>query len=241
MITQQENIKKIKTEIDMLLASGQKDIYILIDGDRTLIPVDSAKYFFQTLHLELNDIKRIFKQFGYSFSAFYKVALYYSKIDEFQYKIACLESAKRVNIYPEFISFINAIKHKSKLIVVTSGIKQIWKNILKNNELEFIHLIAGSYFPDDKFVVDKQAKGIIANTLKVANKKVFAFGDAIIDYEMLKEVDNSYLVVNEKENKSFIPFAKKINNLKQISFSDFFHSGIPVTNLTKVANQILTI
>lgn len=241
MLTNEENIKRVKADIDRFVAGSHKPIYVIIDGDRTLIPNDSTKFFFDHLNLDYTDIKNIFKQQGYSFDAFYNVALYYSKIEIEKYNIACTESASRVSIYPEFLSFIDTIKDKVQLILITSGISQSWKNVINNHSLDFMHLIGGNYFPTDSFVIDKQAKGIIAQAIKNANKKVFAFGDTMIDFEMLKAADNSYLVVNEKLNSDFIPFANEISHLKQVSFSNYFHSSIPTTNLNEVAKQILAL
>ena len=240
-MTQQENIEKVKKDIERYVACSHKPFYVIIDGDRTLIPTDSTKFFFEFLELDYNDLKNIFKEHGYSFDAFYNVALYYSKIEKEKYNLACIESASRVNIYPEFISFIEAVKHKVEFILITSGIKQSWQNVINNHSLDFMHLIGGNYFPTDNFVIDKQAKGIIANTIRNANKKVFAFGDTMIDFEMLKEADNSYLIVNEKQNKDFIPFANEISHLKQVSFSNYFHSDIPTTDLKNIAEQILSL
>jgi phosphoserine phosphatase len=241
MLSQTENIKRVKAEIDRIVACSHNSIYVIIDGDRTLIPTDSTKFFFEHLNLDYNDIKNIFKQHGYSFDAFYNVALYYSKIEIEIYNLACTESASRVNIYPEFLSFIDTIKEKVQLILITSGISQSWQNVINNHSLDFIHLIGGNYFPTDNFVVDKQAKGIIANVIKNANKKVFAFGDTMIDFEMLKAADYAYLVLNEKQNKDFIPFANEISHLKQVSFSNYYHSDIPTINLKEVAEQILAL
>lgn len=104
-----------------------------------------------------------------------------------------------------------------------------------------MHLIGGNYLPENNFVIDKQAKGIIATAIKNANKNVFAFGDTMIDFEMLKSADKSYLVVNENQNKDFIPFVSEIPHLKQISFSNYLHPDIPSTDLKEVAKQILTL
>jgi phosphoserine phosphatase len=240
MLSKEENIKRVKADIDRLVASSHKPIYVIIDGDRTLIPTDSTKFFFEYLNLDYTDIKNIFKQ-GYSFDAFYNVALYYSKIEIEKYNLACTESASRVKIYPEFLSFIYTIKEKVQLVLITSGISQSWQNVINNHSLDFMHLIGGNYFPTDYFVIDKQAKGIIATAIKNANKMVFAFGDTMIDFEMLKAADNAYLVVNEKQNRDFIPFANEIPHLKQVSFSNYFHSDIPTTNLKEVAEQILAL
>jgi len=241
MLSQTENIKKVKEKINGLLASSHKSIFVIIDGDRTLIPTDSTKHFFELLSLDYNDIKNIFKQYGYSFRAFHDVALYYSKIEKEKYNHACIETAKLVNIYPEFLSLIDIIKHKAEIILITSGINQSWQNVINGHSLEFIHVIGGNYFPFDTFIIDKQAKGIIASIIRSANKKLFAFGDTMIDFEMLKEADNSYLVVNEKQNKDFIPFANEIPHLKQVSFSGYFHSDIPLTNLKDIEKEILSL
>ena len=240
-MTREENIEKVKIDIERFVAFSHKPFYVIIDGDRTLIPTDSTNFFFEFLNLDYNDIKNIFKEHGYSFNAFYNVALYYSKIEKVKYNLGCIESASRVNIYPEFLSFIDAVKNKVEFILVTSGIKQSWQNVINNHSLDFMHLIGGNYLTTDNFVIDKQAKGIIVNAIKNANKKVFAFGDSMIDFEMLKAANNSYLVVNEKQNKDFIPFANEISHLKQVSFSNYFHSDIPTTNLKKIEEQILAL
>ena len=149
-------------------------------------------------------------------------------------------SATSVVIYPEFLSFINSLNGKAELILVTSGITQSWKNVLKNHSLEFMHLIGGNYFPDDDFIIDKNAKGIIAETLTASQKEVFAFGDTMIDFEMLKKANHSFLVVNEKQNYDFREFFSEIPQLQQISFSNFRHSNLPLTNLVSIANKILS-
>jgi hypothetical protein len=240
-MTREENIEKVKKDIERFVAFSHKPFYVIIDGDRTLIPTDSTKYFFDFLKLDYNDIKNIFKEHGYSFDAFYNVALYYSKIEKEKYNLGCIESARQVNIYPEFLSFINSVKHKVEFILVTSGIKQSWQNVINNHSLDFMHLIGGNYLHTDNFVIDKQAKGIIANSIKNANKKVFAFGDTMIDFEMLQSANNSYLVVNEKQNKDFIPFTNEIPHLKQVSFSNYFHSDIPTITLKNIEEQILAL
>lgn len=238
MLSEKENIHRVKKVINDLMATSEKSIYVIIDGDRTIIPTDSTKFFFEYLNLDFNHIKSIFKQHGYSYAAFYNVAKYYSKIEKKKYKLACAESAKYVEIYPEFLSFMDAVKSEAQLILVTSGIAENWKNIIHRYSLDYMHIIGGSYFPEDNFIVDMNAKGIITKALRNANKNIFAFGDSMIDYEMLNHANFSYLVVNERQNKDLIPLARKIAHLQQISFSSYLHPDIPVSYLKKVQKQI---
>lgn len=238
MFNEIENIDRVQNKINQLIAQSDKSIFVIIDGDRTLIPTDSTKYFFEHLELSFSEIKTIFQEFGYSFEAFYRVALFYSEIEEKIYNKACVFSANSVTIYAEFLTFIHSIKQVSELILVTSGIKQSWQNVINNHSLDFMHLIGGSYLPSDGFVIDKNAKGIIADSLKKAGKKVFAFGDTLIDFDMLKEANHSYLVVNEKMNKDIIPSAYEIPHLHQISFSKLHHPNLPLTNLNDISTLI---
>ena len=221
------------------MACSGNSAYVLLDGDRTLIPHDSTRVFLQSLNLDYADIKNIFMRQGYSFDAFYSAANYYSKIETEQYNRACAESAKHADIYPEFLSFIDAIKRHAVIIIVTSGISQIWRNVIKKHSLDFVHLIGGNRLSVDEFVVDKYAKGVVASAIKKGNGKIFAFGDSTVDFDMLQAADNAYLLVNEKQNKDFIPVANQIPHLEQISFSGYFHPGIPATNLGKITEAIL--
>ena len=104
MLTQKENTKRVSAEIERILRQSDKSIFVIIDGDRTLIPIDSTKCFLEYLNLDFLDIKKIFQQYGYSFEAFYHVAKYYSKIEQEKYYLACSESANQVTIYSEFLS-----------------------------------------------------------------------------------------------------------------------------------------
>lgn len=235
MLSESANIALIQNEIKNVIAKSNKDVFVVIDGDRTLIPVDSTKHFFKYLDLKFYKIKSTFQKHGYSFKAFYNVAMFYSLIEKEKYIDACSFTAKSVNIYPDFLSFIESIKSLSDIIVVTSGIKLNWQNILKNHSLDFVGLIGGNYLPDDKFIVDKNAKGIIVDELIKADKKVFTFGDGLIDFDMLKRAHYSYLVVNEKMNKDIKVYTNEIPQLKQISFTESFHPDISLTNLKNVS------
>lgn len=238
MLNEIKNINLVKNTVNEIIAKSNKSIFVIIDGDKTLIPTDSTKHFFSYLDLPFTDLKVIFQEFEYSFEAFYRVALYYSKIEKERYNDACIFSAKSVTIYPDFLSFIHSIKDISEVILITSGIKQSWQNVLNNHSLDFIQLIGGNCFPQDSFVVDKKAKGIIAESLVNAGKKVLAFGDTLIDSDMLQKAHHAYLVVNEKMNRDIMPYADEIPHLQQVSFSQVHHKTLPLANLNTISDLI---
>lgn len=240
MLTNQTNIERITSRTQSILRDSSKKAYAIIDGDRTLIPTDSTRQFFRSLDLDFRDIKAIFETHEYSFQAFLKTAEFYSALEPDRYETGCISSANAVDIYPEFLNFFEQVKHNVELLVITTGIKRIWELLLQKHSLHDVHLIAGTYLPTDNYVVDKAGKGIVAQTLLLAGKEVFAFGDSLVDLDMLTESHHPHLIVNERQNRDIIPFASNITNLQQISFSDFEHSEIPTTSLTKVADKILS-
>lgn len=241
MLDEQTNLISIEKAIHQIVTQSKQSKYVIIDGDRTLIPTDSTQFFLNYLGLPYTDLKNIFQQYGYSFEAFHQVATYYARIEKEKYEAACLFSANTVQIYADFLTFIHALKNHVTFILITSGIKQSWQNVIDNHELHFMALIGGNYLPQDSFVVDKKAKGAIAHHLKQAGKTVFAFGDSLIDFDMLKAADYAYLVVNEKMNKDIILYTQEIQHLQQVSFSSAHHSNIPLVDLKKIANLIKTV
>ena len=237
-MTSQQNIANLTAYMQKFLIQDEATTYMIIDGDRTLIPVDSTRNFFKLLELDFMALKNIFQEHDYSFEAFYKVATLYSKINYLTYINTCAKSAKSVSIYPEFLTFIYDLPQYVKCIVVTSGLREIWQRILQNHQLTNVSLIGGNYFPKDTFVIDPNAKKLIVSLLKNKGKNVFAFGDSLIDFEMLKEADRSFLVVNEKQNKDIIPFVSEIQQLQQISFTKFEHKHISRTILAIISQEI---
>lgn len=239
-MTSQENTANLTAYMQKFLIQDEATTYMIIDGDRTLIPVDSTRHFFQLLQLDFRVLKNIFQEHDYSFEAFDKVATFYSGINYETYQKTCAESAKLVSIYPEFLTFIQKLPKQVKCIVVTSGLREIWQQILQNHQLADVALIGGNYFPKDTFIIDPNAKKLIVSLLKNKGKSVFSFGDSLIDFDMLKEADRSFLVVNEKQNNDIIPFVSEIQQLQQISFTEFEHKHISKTTLAIISQEILT-
>jgi hypothetical protein len=134
---------------------------------------------------------------------------------------------------------IDAVQDVAEIIVVTSGIRHNWINILKNHNIDSINLIGGSNFNFDEYVVDSAAKGIITEQIRASGRIVYAFGDTLIDLDMLIKADFPFLVVNEKMNKDILPFLTQINGIKQLSFKEGIHREISQTTVEKIIEQII--
>ncbi len=238
MLTETENHNRIAQLIRKIISKSDKAIVVIIDGDRTFIPTDSTKYFFEYLQKDYGAIKQIFKQHGYAFTGFHEVAKFYSTIENEEYDEACKYGSSRVAVYDAFLDFVDAIKGKAQLILVTAGIAKLWKEVVLRNGLEEMTVIGGNYLPQDSYIVDKIAKGIIASALVDAGKTVFAFGDTSIDYDMLAASHHPYIVVNERQNHDLIPLANQIAGISQITFDFEAHPEIPIVTIPEVIKLI---
>lgn len=238
MIYEHENIIRVTEKVNEIISASQKSTFVVIDGDRTLIPTDSTLFFFDRLGLNFKELETIFNKDGYSYVAFHNAAALYSQINHKDYEEGCKYSGSSVSIYPEFLSFIDEVKHDVEFILVTSGLAQSWKNVLQNHSLNFFHLIGGNYFPTDNYIVDKNSKGVISKTIVDAGKIVYAFGDTMIDFEMLSNATNPYIVVNEKLNDDFVSSFNLIPTLQQVSFGEYAHQNLPLITLIEVAKTI---
>ena len=236
------------------------NVYLLIDGDRTLCEEDSALRFFNSGMLDDDEeakalrgddpsrhidhghnvaasvsatrldegavavavavaeainydmLVSIFKRCQpYSFKSFLQASLY-SKISDPYYEMNAQLAGEAVKIYPKWVSFLQSLPVTTHAVVVTSGISEVWRTALNKNNLlvkddgtPLVSLIAGNRFPHhDNYLVDPAAKGMIVQQLRESRNG--AFGDSVVDVEMLATADRSYIVIDSKLNRSLKPF-----------------------------------
>lgn len=239
MINRAESLESVRKRAIQITKRSNKKFVVVLDGDRTLIPIDSTRPFFKILQLDFLDIKSIFKQNGYTYKAFLDVATYYNEIPIQEYNFGCKETANQIKIYPAFLTFLERIKEKAELILLTAGVKGVWSEILQNHDLNYINLVGSCLLSEDKCIIDNEAKGVFIKELKSENNKVYAFGDSLVDIEMLRFADYSYLVVNERLNKDIIGHIDELNLESQISFSNYKHPNLKMGELSKISEQLL--
>lgn len=109
-------------------------VYLLLDGDRTLSPVDSGKIFASkvlehansllTADAAGNPLKQIFqRQSEYTWKAFAQVALLYKRIlPTSDYEEICQQiGAQDVHLFRDWINFLSNLPSNVHPIVITSG------------------------------------------------------------------------------------------------------------------------
>lgn len=194
------------------LSRGTIKTVLFLDADRTLTPVDSGTLFWQMVGGEGSPcpLKTLFgSPMQYSFAAFRQANLIYEELvyDESEENLnnRCREVSREIQVYPEFINlFRDLVQDKSVLpIVITCGLGQIWKNVLRDT-LEPVGVnVIGSEIKSDGIVVTPEVKADLVNYLRqVHGMRVWAIGDSPLDLPMMLNADQAVVVVGRESERS---------------------------------------
>lgn len=215
-----------------------KKSVILLDADRTICEEDTSRILNDLGNIDLKRIKMGFQKHGYTYDGFYLNAKIYSEMEVKKYKELSKIVASQTILYPGVVDFISDVQRIADVIIVTAGIKEIWKNIIKERKLVDVVLIGGIHDQCDDFIIGRHEKGIVCDFFKNMGKKVVAFGDSDVDTLMLQKADKAIVVVNHKNNWDLIPNLKNHKSLYQISFKDFTHSGLNQIRFEDIIKEI---
>jgi len=208
---------------------------VLLDGDRTLCEPDTSRFFIERVNLDLAQIKQAFQEFGYTFPGFYNMVRCYSQIPLEDYVHHSRIIADDTILYPGVQEFLRDLQDRVDVLVVTSGIKEIWKRVLERFKLENVHLIAGSRIELDNFLIGKIEKGLISSYFRQKNKCTAAVGDSEIDQYMLANANLACVVINHRKNEDLIDHVRNHPNLFQISFRKYRFDNIPLIDFYKLS------
>ena len=215
-----------------------KKYIILFDGDRTLCEPDTSRILNELANIDLKEIKDGFIKYGYTYPGFRHMADIYSRLKLSDYDYLSKKTAESVELYPGVLKFIKYIQGFADIIIITSGVKKIWEYILINNDLKEILLVGGTHHEIDDYIVGRNEKGLISNFFVKDGRIVIAFGDSDVDSLMLQNADHAVIVVNHRNNEDLIPFIKNHASLYQISFKNFYHNNIKITDFVEFSNEI---
>ncbi|WP_028329876.1 AAA family ATPase [Brachyspira alvinipulli] len=166
------------------------DNIILSDCDRTLSIYDTSVSLFKELGIDFGITKKIFKNNNYSSFALYNFSSLISNIEYDKLLKACQKVSKNTELFIPLINEIESRKEDYFLIAVTSGIREIWDDILKNKDV----LIVGWLHRNScKYLVSKFFKSYLCRKLIDMGKNVTALGDSLIDYNMLINANRAFL------------------------------------------------
>lgn len=235
---QKSNLRLVERELEKIISDFNKDCIILLDGDRTLCEIDTSRILNKMVNINFGDIKNGFVKYGYTYPGFKNMADIYSRVRISDYIKYSKKTADMVELYPGVIDFLEEAKQFANLCIVTSGIRGIWGAILEKHKIHYIQLIGGTHNELDDYLIGKVEKGRIAEYFCKDGQKLIAFGDSDVDSLMLKVANHAIIVINHRNNADLIPHLKEHPSLFQISFKDYYHEGIEISDFKKISNLI---
>ena len=233
------NLKLMIRDIENKTSDFSKNCVVLLDADRTLCALDTSRILNEMANISFTEIKDGFVKHGYTYPGFKNMAEIYSRLNILDYKRCSKETAKNIELYPGVLEFIKSTQEFADICIVTSGVKKIWEYILINHDLENVLLIGGTHNNIDDYIIGRYEKGQIAEFFASNGQVLIAFGDSDVDSLMLKKANHAVIVVNHRNNADLLPHLKSHSSLYQISFKDYHHASIRITDFKKVSKLIM--
>jgi len=234
----EENSRKFNDYFDKLVCNIDSQLVVVMDGDETLSTKDTSQIFWENNFNKEAwlDFRNDFVEIGRNFDGYLKAAQRYSLIDIEEYARHCQNTSKLVKLRQGWSGFV---ENFPKVIVVTSGIKLLWEHVIKTNNWTNVSIVGGNHLILDEFIVDPDIKYELVKKLKVANKKVIAFGDSRVDAPMLKTADIGIVVANERKSPNLVEALQGAQNIYQIKMEEELLPSIPISSLEEILNKHL--
>lgn len=108
-------------------------------------------------------------------------------------------------MYPEFVSLLRLVAEQEHVgaVIVTCGLRRVWDIVLEREGLSQTVKVIGGGRITDSFIVTASVKAALVAHLQEAHQMyVWAFGDSLLDLEMLCMADQAIVVVGEKQARS---------------------------------------
>ncbi|GES63612.1 hypothetical protein ATEIFO6365_0007029900 [Aspergillus terreus] len=209
------NLRLALESVDDAVRVNHEDLekVVVLDADKTLAAEDTGLLWWKTyvrvkeLHERMCPLKDVFSSpLKYSYLAFRQVVLMYEEAaNDEDFDVICSMTTEAVTIHPEFVALLHQVSECDHIrpVVVTSGLRLVWEKILQRTGLSGTVKVVGGGRIQDGFVVSPEVKGALVEHLQTTHKvEVWAFGDSPLDLNMLKNADQSIVVVGDEATRS---------------------------------------
>ncbi|KAF7508333.1 hypothetical protein GJ744_009324 [Endocarpon pusillum] len=213
--TEKYNLSQAENRLDEALVAGQGQLetVLVMDADRTVAAEDTGVLFWKRvsnsrrLRDEECTLMTLFSSpLGYSYTAFRQAVLLYEETAEDQeFDALCQDVASAVTMYPEFVSLLHLVAEQDhvRAVIVTCGLRRVWDKVLEKEGLSKTVKVIGGGRIADGFVVTAAVKAALVTRLRDAHKMhVWAFGDSLLDLDMLGKAHQAIVVVGEEHTRS---------------------------------------
>lgn len=209
------NLSLAQSDLNDVLTDPSKDLttMVVFDADRTLAAEDTGSMFWQLASPsgdKRGTLKHLFSgPLQYSYIAFRQATLLYEQAalesNENTFDALLETVAARVTIRTEFIDLLHLISTQKHVgaVIVTCGMRQIWKKVLEKHTLSGIVSVIGGGRVQDGYVITPEVKAsLVVNLRAVHGLYVWAFGDSPLDIPMFQQADQAVVVVGERDLRS---------------------------------------
>ncbi len=201
---------------DRIMAATTSKIIVLSDGDKTLTVSDLTK----SVPVP-EDMKRkgIFDGDKYTTYQFWKARKAHSSLSDLPERInVAVQGAEFYAPLLEDLSHIRGYK-----VIVSAGLEDLWA--LAAEKSGVMDMAIGS---DSKGLrnMSQLGKAYLARYLKDAGRTIVALGDNMVDYYMLIEADNGYVIAHAKKNNSLQNKIRNGTKLKQPASNQVKFEGV---------------
>ena len=205
---------------EQLLAVQEINTALVLDGDRTLGPYDTGRLVGGRVGVN-DDIRSVFQSQGYCTPAFRDVAAIWGAVPTVEYQRAVAAVGSEVQLHLEWLRLLPGLRGKVQVVVVTSGIPQIWRRVLMRHGLDHIPVVGGCRRGADDYVVCPGGKAAVVRVLQRRGMKVGAAGDSEIDLPMLLAADAGFVVPDHRGSpRLFSALETQAHRLRHLAFDD---------------------
>jgi len=197
----------------------------VLDADRTLGPLDSGRA--AGRHLDLNQrIREMFEAHGYTPMAFAEHARIWSEVEQSRYLEVAERVAESVELHPIWSDLLPRFSDRP-VFVVTAGIPQIWRAVLRRYNLGDVPVLGGLHSGLDRYFVTPSCKAWVVRQLRSLGHSVVAAGDSEIDLPMLEEADLPLWVPDSKGSPRLRPHLATLDRIRQVKVDDRTFPPVP--------------
>ncbi|KAF2183747.1 hypothetical protein K469DRAFT_582257 [Zopfia rhizophila CBS 207.26] len=213
--TEKYNLSHAESRLDeaLVTSEGQLETVLVMDADKTLAAEDTGALFWKMVSNSRRSgdeectLKTLFSSpLGYSYTAFRQAALLYEETaDDEEFDALCQDVASAVTMHPEFVSLLQLVAEQEHIgvVVVSCGLRRVWDKVLEREGLSKAVKVIGGGRIADGFVVTAAVKAALVSRLRdVHQMYVWAFGDSVLDLDMLAKADQAIVVVGEEQTRS---------------------------------------
>ena len=214
--TRQHNESTVESKLYEILQKrrlSRAGVSLLFDSDKTLTSQDSGNMFWKLVSDQSQSpsgpgtLQHLFgSPLRYSYTAFRQATLLYEEaLNDEDFEAGCRRVASAIVIYPELANLLRLAAKQShvRVIIITCGLRQVWEEVLKREELfDSVDVIGGGRLQDG-YVVTPEIKGLVAHRLRRSRcPHVCAFGDSPLDIAMLQNASEAIVVTGDMETRS---------------------------------------